>query len=36
VLECNLLEDVGEPLSVEDGAIVVPYRPHQIISLLVR
>jgi alpha-mannosidase len=36
VLECNLLEDAGEPLSVEDGAIVVPYRPHQIISLLVR
>jgi alpha-mannosidase len=33
---CNLLEDAGPPLAVEDGAIVVPYRPHQIISVLVR
>ncbi len=35
-LSCNLLEDTGDPLVVEDGAIIVPYRPHQIISLLVR
>jgi alpha-mannosidase len=34
-VSCNLLEDAGEPLAVEDGAIIVPYRPHQIISLLV-
>jgi alpha-mannosidase len=33
---CNLLEDAGAPLAVEDGEIVVPYRPHEIISLLVR
>jgi alpha-mannosidase len=35
-IACNLLEDAAEPLAVADGAIVVPYRPHQIISLLVR
>jgi alpha-mannosidase len=34
--ECNLLEDEGEPLPVSDGAVEVAYRPHQIISLLVR
>jgi alpha-mannosidase len=32
---CTLLEDPGEPLAVEDGAIVVPYRPWEIVSLLV-
>jgi len=36
VVECNLLEDTGAPLAVEDGAIVVPYAPHQIVSLLLR
>ena len=33
---CNLLEDEGDPLVVAGGAIELPYRPHQIISLLVR
>ena len=33
---CNLLEDEGEPLPVSDDAIEVAYRPHQIISVLVR
>jgi alpha-mannosidase len=33
---CNLLEDEGEPLPVSDGAIEFAYRPHQIVSLLVR
>jgi alpha-mannosidase len=36
VVQCNLLEDAGAPVAVEEGAVVVPYRPHQIISLLVR
>jgi alpha-mannosidase len=30
---CNLLEEDGEELAVEDGAVVVPYRPHEVISL---
>ena len=33
---CNTLEEAGEPLDVVGDEIVVPYRPHQIISLLVR
>jgi alpha-mannosidase len=33
---CNLLEDEGEPLPASDGAIEVAYRPHQIISVMVR
>ncbi|MGN6378098.1 MAG: alpha-mannosidase [Gaiellales bacterium] len=33
---CNLLEDEGEPLPVRDGEIEIAYRPHQIISVLVR
>ena len=32
----NLLEDVGEALEVEGTAILVPYRPHEIVTLLVR
>ena len=31
----NLLEDPGETADLEDGAIVVPYQPHQIITLIV-
>jgi hypothetical protein len=31
----NLLEDPGKPARVQDGAIVVPYRPHEIITLVV-
>jgi alpha-mannosidase len=33
---CNLLEDPGEPLETDGDVIVVPYRPHEIVSLLVR
>lgn len=29
----NGLEDDGEPLSVEDGEIVLPYRPHQLLTV---
>jgi alpha-mannosidase len=32
----NILEDDGEELAVEDGAIVVPYRPHQLVTISVR
>jgi hypothetical protein len=35
-VSCNLLEDAGEPLRVDDGVIELGYRPHQIISLMVR
>jgi alpha-mannosidase len=31
----NLLEDPGEPAEVEDDAIVVRYRPYEIVTLLV-
>ena len=31
----NLLEDRGEPARVEDGVIVVPYRPYEIVTLIV-
>jgi alpha-mannosidase len=31
----NLLEDRGEPARLEDGAIVVPYRPYEIVTLVV-
>jgi alpha-mannosidase len=30
---CTLLEEEGEELAVEDGAVVVPYRPHEVISV---
>jgi alpha-mannosidase len=32
----NLLEDDGEPLVVEGREIVLPYRPHQILTVKVR
>ena len=35
-VSCNLLEDAGEPLPLAGGVIELGYRPHQIISLLVR
>jgi alpha-mannosidase len=35
-VSCNLLEDPGEPLPLAGGVIELGYRPHQIISLLVR
>ncbi|HVG67572.1 MAG TPA: glycosyl hydrolase-related protein, partial [Gaiellales bacterium] len=33
---CNLLEDPSEPLETDGDEIVVPYAPHEIVSLLVR
>ncbi|HZS23559.1 MAG TPA: glycoside hydrolase family 38 C-terminal domain-containing protein [Gaiellaceae bacterium] len=33
-LRTNALEDGGEALAVEDGSIVVPYRPHEIVTVL--
>jgi alpha-mannosidase len=35
-MHCNLLEDVGPSLPVAGGDIELAYRPHEIISLLVR
>jgi len=34
-LRANLLEEDGEPLEIERGAIVLPYRPHEIVTLIV-
>jgi alpha-mannosidase len=33
---CNLLEDPGELLETDGDEIVIPYRPHEIVSVLVR
>jgi len=35
VTRTNLLEGDGEPVTVEDGVVVVPYRPREVITLLV-
>ena len=35
-VSCNLLEDPGEPLETDGDEIVVPYRPHEIVSVLVQ
>ena len=35
-VSCNLLEDPGEPLETDGDEIVVPYGPHEIVSVLVR
>jgi alpha-mannosidase len=35
-LRANLLEDGGDALEFDDGAIVVPYRPHEIVTVKVR
>jgi alpha-mannosidase len=35
-VSCNLLEDPGEPLETDGDEIVVAYRPHEIVSVLVR
>ena len=32
---CNLLEDPGEPLETDGDGIVIPYGPHEIVSVLV-
>jgi alpha-mannosidase len=31
----NLLEDDGDPLELDGGAIRVPFRPHELVSLKV-
>jgi alpha-mannosidase len=31
----NLLEDDGEALAIEDGEIVVPFRPHEVVTVKV-
>jgi alpha-mannosidase len=33
---CNLLEDSGPPLPAAEGTVEVGYRPHQVITLLIR
>jgi alpha-mannosidase len=33
---CNLLEDEEAPLAATKGVVEIPYRPHQIVSLLLR
>jgi hypothetical protein len=35
-VRCNLLEDAADPIPVEDDRIEIDYRPHEIISVLVR
>jgi alpha-mannosidase len=35
VRRANLLEDDGEALAVEDGAVVVPFRPHEVVTVKV-
>ena len=32
----NALEDDGDALDVEDGAVVVPYRPHEVLTVKVQ
>ncbi|HET8606121.1 MAG TPA: glycoside hydrolase family 38 C-terminal domain-containing protein [Gaiellaceae bacterium] len=34
-VRANALEDDGDALAVEDGAIVVPYRPHEVVTVKV-
>ena len=31
----NLLEEAGDPVTIEDGVLVVPYRPREVITLIV-
>jgi alpha-mannosidase len=35
VTRTNLLEEGGDPVTVEDGVVVVPYRPREVVTLLV-
>ncbi|MBT4612086.1 MAG: alpha-mannosidase, partial [Gemmatimonadetes bacterium] len=35
-VSCNTLEEEGAPLVVQGDEIIVPYRPHQVISILVK
>jgi alpha-mannosidase len=34
-VRANALEDDGEPLDVDGGAIIVPYRPHELVTVKV-
>ena len=34
-LRANILEDDGDALDVDGGAIVVPYRPHELVTVKV-
>jgi alpha-mannosidase len=34
-VRANALEDDGEELAVEDGAVVVPFRPHELVTVKV-
>jgi alpha-mannosidase len=35
-VRANALEDAGEPRTLADGAIELPYRPHELVTVLVR
>jgi alpha-mannosidase len=35
-VRCNILEEEGEELQAADGVVEIPYRPHQIVSLLLK
>jgi alpha-mannosidase len=35
VRRTNLLEEDGDEVAVEDGVIVIPYRPHEVVTLVV-
>jgi hypothetical protein len=34
-MRANALEDDGDELGVEDGAVVVPFRPHELVTVKV-
>jgi alpha-mannosidase len=35
VRRTNLLEEGGDEVAIEDGVIVIPYRPHEVVTLVV-
>ena len=32
--KANILEDEGEALTIEGDAVLVPYRPHEILTII--
>ena len=32
-VSANVLEDDGDPLPIEDGAVLLAYRPHQLLTV---
>jgi alpha-mannosidase len=32
----NALEEEDEPVAIDDGALVLPYRPHEVLTVVVR